>query len=333
MNAPDRKFLQFVSLRVKFLVGFTLLFSLVFAVAFYWFYSFATEMALGKIEEDMVNTLYGGIEGIEGDVFAAMAHEAEPREDGLTDDPRYWEHRAWLDTIHQLEPRAYPYSWIRGDEEVENQVLFIGDFLLTVGWDKASVFREPYITQGSMVKGLSGLWKDLEPYEDKWGNWISAYAPIRNDAGESVGGLGIDFRADYVREVQRSILDTVFVAFLITYAALFILVFIVSQTLTRPIIGLTQIVERVAEGDYDQDMSALYSGRLRDEVATLARVFEMMVHKVREREEGLKRQVEELRIEIDHSKKARQVAEITESEYFQELKERAEELRKRAAAE
>jgi hypothetical protein len=39
--------------------------------------------------------------------------------------------------------------------------------------------------------------------------------------------------------------------------------------------------------------------------------------------------VEELRIEIDEVRKAWQVAEITESEYFQNLQEHARKMRKR----
>ncbi len=322
---------RFISLRVKLLVGFTLLFSVVFAIAFYWFFAFATDMALTKIEEDMVTTLYGAIEGIDGDVFAAMAREAESRADGLTDDPRYWEHQAWIEIVHQLEPRAYPYSWVRGDETVENEVLFIGDILRRTYPENATVFREPYITAGSMITGMQELWEDLEPYEDPWGHWISAYAPIRNAAGESVGGLGIDFKADYIYQVQSAIQNRVLLSFTVTYFVLFIFVYMISRALTRPISSLTDMAREVAEGDYEQDIQALYGGKYRDEVSTLARVFEMMVNKVRAREEGLKRQVQKLRIEIDEAKKARQVAEITESDYFQTLKQKARELRQQAA--
>ena len=49
------------------------------------------------------------------------------------------------------------------------------------------------------------------------------------------------------------------------------------------------------------------------------------------REQFLKRQVQELRIQIDESKKAREVAVITDSEYFLQLKQRAEHLRRRSA--
>ncbi|MCP2727523.1 PAS domain S-box protein [Limnofasciculus baicalensis] len=51
------------------------------------------------------------------------------------------------------------------------------------------------------------------------------------------------------------------------------------------------------------------------------------ISKRKREEESLKRQVEELRIEIDHRKRAREVAEITQTDYFQELQAAAERLR------
>ncbi|MDX9953969.1 MAG: HAMP domain-containing protein [Anaerolineae bacterium] len=329
-ETPQKK--RFISLRVKLLVGFTLLFMVVFAVAFYWFYTFATDVAMNQIEEDMLTTLYGGLEGIDGDTFAALAEEAELRDDGLSDDPRYWDHMAWIETIHDLEPRANPYSWVRGDLNVQNEVLFIGDILRLTQPENATVFREPYITQGSMITGMLTLWEDLEPYQDDWGYWISAYAPIINSAGESVGGLGIDFRADYVFQVQDSIKSRILVSFAITYLVLFGFVYLLSRTLTGPIIALTGIAREVADGNYGQDISKLYGGKTQDEVDALAQVFELMVSKVRAREEGLKRQVQELRIEIDEVKKARQVAEITESDYFVTLRDKARVLREQKIA-
>ena len=67
-----------------------------------------------------------------------------------------------------------------------------------------------------------------------------------------------------------------------------------------------------------------------DALGQLARVFQRMVREVYAREESLKRQVAELRIEIDEAKKAQQVAEITETDYFQQLQQKALDFRKRA---
>jgi hypothetical protein len=55
-----------------------------------------------------------------------------------------------------------------------------------------------------------------------------------------------------------------------------------------------------------------------------------MIDKVHAREEHLKRQVQELRIEIDQAKKERHVQEIVESDYFKELRATAKEMRRRA---
>ncbi len=65
-----------------------------------------------------------------------------------------------------------------------------------------------------------------------------------------------------------------------------------------------------------------------DALGQLARVFQRMGREIRAREERLKQEVRELRIEIDEVRQARKVAEITESEYFQRLRGEADGLRK-----
>ena len=67
-----------------------------------------------------------------------------------------------------------------------------------------------------------------------------------------------------------------------------------------------------------------------DALGQLARVFQNMARQVYAREQSLRRQVQELRVEIDEVKKARQVAEITETEYFRDLAAKAQRLRRRS---
>jgi CRP-like cAMP-binding protein len=71
------------------------------------------------------------------------------------------------------------------------------------------------------------------------------------------------------------------------------------------------------------------SGYRDETLATLAGEFAQMATQVREREEALQRQVEQLRIEIDEVKKQHQVDEIVESDYFQSLKSQAANLRRK----
>jgi DNA-binding response OmpR family regulator len=69
-----------------------------------------------------------------------------------------------------------------------------------------------------------------------------------------------------------------------------------------------------------------------DALGNLARLFQRMGVEVAAREQRLLSQVEQLAIAIDQQKKAAQVAEITESDYFQKLQARARDFTARRAA-
>lgn len=90
------------------------------------------------------------------------------------------------------------------------------------------------------------------------------------------------------------------------------------------VIGAAGAVEA---GEFDA--AALESVATRDDaLGQLARVFQRMAAEVQAREERLRAEVRELRIEIDESRQASKVAEITDSDYFKDLRNRATELRR-----
>jgi nitrate/nitrite-specific signal transduction histidine kinase len=130
-----------------------------------------------------------------------------------------------------------------------------------------------------------------------------------------------------VNTVRNEVRGSVQRAFLIAYPVLLVLVFWFSSVFTRPLITLTAAAEKVGEGDYEVDFSELISERNKDEIDTLAYVFEIMVDKVKKREQKLLRQVARLRIEIDETKQASEVAQIVETDFFKQLQSRADNLR------
>lgn len=84
----------------------------------------------------------------------------------------------------------------------------------------------------------------------------------------------------------------------------------------------------VEEGTFECDSLNTVAER-DDALGQLARVFQKMARQVYAREQSLRQQLQELRVEIDEVKKARQVAEITETEYFRDLCAKAQRLRQR----
>jgi hypothetical protein len=263
-------FVRYLSLRYKLLIGFTLVFTLIFAGAYYWFYSFSTEEALDRITEDLVGTMQAAADGIDGNQLQQLFDEGVLREDGYTDDARYWDQVDWLGTVHNIEPRAALYTYRAGEEP--NELIFITSSGAVADPPFGATFRESWIPDSAdeiasnmaglqattlQTKGRAGCTYGakgcrLQPYGDQWGQWVSAFTPVTNSNGEVVAALGVDFQADYVREVQDSIRSRTLVAFGITYAVLFALVYSLSSLITRPIKMLTDVAERIGEADYDR---------------------------------------------------------------------------------
>ena len=96
---------------------------------------------------------------------------------------------------------------------------------------------------------------------------------------------------------------------------------------TKPVVQLTKAATSVEKGDYNLDKLDNVSIRS-DELGQLARVLQKMAKEVGGREQELKQQVQELRIEIDRAGQAEEVAKIVETDYFQQLRKKAKEFRK-----
>lgn len=95
---------------------------------------------------------------------------------------------------------------------------------------------------------------------------------------------------------------------------------------TTDFIGeIRQWVKRLAEGEYD----AIHAPTKFDDssLSTLAADFVRMASQVRAREEKLQQEVAQLRIEIDEKKRREQFREITQSDYYVDLKEKLKAMR------
>ena len=359
---PPRPERPFRSLRWKLVIGFTLVFTVVFAAAFYWFYYASTELALERIRAELHDTLQGAAAGLDGAAVRTLAEEGERAADGFSDHELYREQLGWFETVQSLEPRAWPYSYVAGPEP--NTIYALADLWALHDASKAFAFGEIEHDAGPMIDGLTSLTFNIPRdrrceaaraayegtpfgavrglladvgcrlarrvgYTDAHGSWISAYMPVRDADGRLAGGIGIDFEMAYVDQAQDVILERTLHAFVIAYLTLLLLVMLMARYVTTPITRLTAVVEGVGQGAYDQDFSPLRSSRRRDEIGVLAAAFEAMTEQVRRREQTLQREVHQLRIEIDESKRSQDVRQIVETDFFRDLQEKAQRFRDR----
>lgn len=110
-----------------------------------------------------------------------------------------------------------------------------------------------------------------------------------------------------------------------------VIALIIARSITKPICILTSAAQALERGDLDSKLLDKVS-RSHDDIGQLVRTFIHMAEQVKAREEKLKQQLMELHIEIDEAKKARHVAEIISTEYFQQLCKKAQKIRNRTVS-
>jgi hypothetical protein len=161
------------------------------------------------------------------------------------------------------------------------------------------------------------------------GDVLTVIAPIVNPTtGARVGAAIVDLSTRRIFDTLRRNLEAAALLAVIVLCLGVAASTILARRVTQPVAQLTAAAAAIEAGASVPSTLGDVTRR-RDELGQLARVFERMAREVYAREERLQQQVQALRIEIDQAKRARQVAEITETDYFQQLQQRARALRAR----
>ena len=127
--------------------------------------------------------------------------------------------------------------------------------------------------------------------------------------------------------LQQSLESVVFVGGITAIIAL-----LLGLSISRPIHALTVAAQALESDDFDSHVLELRHSLAKlshpqDDIGRLVCVFLKMAEEVRMRDQQMKMQVQELRIEIDETNRASHVAEITENEHFQQLQKKIQKLK------
>lgn len=332
----------FVGLRAKLMAALVALFILAFVAIFIWMDKFVNELAMRNLQTDLIATAKTAAAGIDGDAHAALFDH------GAIDDAAYTTIADFLRSVQKTNPQASGvYTYVQLPDKTDRVQLVVSsgyppgvtpppvDTETHSDSCKASTLPRPAMREDyfdispTMVAGIQQAGAETELWTDDWGTWLSGYAPIYNSKGESVGAVGVDMCASDVIALRESIRRNVLIALAVSLAALIVVVWVVATGVTRPVQALTRVADRIGSGDYAQDFSSLHSARIQDEVDKLASVFELMVGKVYTREQNLRARVQQLEIMIDQGKREREVKQIVESDFFQDLQGKVTEMRSR----
>ncbi|MDD5566576.1 MAG: hypothetical protein PHH01_00030 [Patescibacteria group bacterium] len=95
---------------------------------------------------------------------------------------------------------------------------------------------------------------------DKWGAWLSGYAPLRNASGQSVAILGVDYSAEIIQKQRNDTLQSLLIADLIFLPILLLASYFLSLRLSRPFRILAQGMDKLAQGDFKYHLPLKHRG-------------------------------------------------------------------------
>lgn len=326
-------------MRIKLLGGFAGAFTLVFVFIALWVYNYAEKAALDRVSSQLKTTAEGGAAIMDVPNFnelietvPAVPDPSNPYGLGYPDSPLYLQNAQDLQDIREVVPEAFVYSYFK--DPADRQLYFAGSAGYFLDPPFGVTFRVPVVdvvspaTYSRMEAGLVQTVPE-PPYTDQFGEWISTYSPVRDAEGRTVGAIGVDFSLAYVDKVREDVRSRVFPALAASYLVLLSLVALLSSALVRPLRRLTEAASRIAEGEYDLDVRDVTSTRFPDEMYDLGQSFAVMAEKVAARERTLTKEVQRLKVEIDATKRAKAVEEITSTDFFSDLTSKASQMRAR----
>jgi diguanylate cyclase (GGDEF)-like protein/putative nucleotidyltransferase with HDIG domain len=114
---------------------------------------------------------------------------------------------------------------------------------------------------------------DTEPTTDKWGTWLSGYAPIRDKRGKAVAILGVDMTLAELLARERGAYWDLLRAMAIALLAALVMSLFVARMIARPLEWLTEAAAQVRNGNLDFRVEMARD----DELGDLAKAFDEMV--------------------------------------------------------
>lgn len=100
-----------------------------------------------------------------------------------------------------------------------------------------------------MLNAFNGSTADKELTKDRWGVFLSGYAPVRDKSGKAVAILGVDMKADDVYNEQIEVKKRIFLIFVFGIVLSCLIGINISQRISQPIMELINGINFVSHGN------------------------------------------------------------------------------------
>lgn len=185
--------------------------------------------------------------------------------------------KAIRDSLRKAK-NAYPdIKFVYAYRTEGRKVYFLVDASYGEDEDAAAIGEEYKDFTDEMLMGASRSSADNDFASDKWGTFLSGYAPVFDSQGKAVAAIGVDMLSQRVIEKQNFIGYTIYVVIGLCIVVAGIIILYFSATIIRDINKLNKMAELVSTGEIDKDIDV----KRDDEIGELAESFQRMIMSLR----------------------------------------------------
>jgi GAF domain-containing protein/HAMP domain-containing protein len=301
-----------LSLRTKLVLAFAIISVFVAGITARGLYSNLSGQVLEEFRQRAFNTVAVAALQQNGDEFEQIRS---------ADDPLY---KKFLEQNIKIRKVDEKIAFVFTARKDENGFYFVVD-AGQPGEPNIAVYGERYTDPSPVFADnydtMTGPIVDQEIYTDKYGTFISGYAPIFNSKGERVGAIGVDILADTIIAKQNQILVQSILILLLGAALGIFFGYVIGTILSEPLKTLKQATNSFSQGEFDLRVD-IQTG---DEIEELGLAFNNLAsqiqalvkdleNRVSERTSKLQQQTDELEkistIMQDRAQKLRAIAEV-----------------------
>jgi putative methionine-R-sulfoxide reductase with GAF domain len=259
-----------MKLQTRLAISFTLVALLSSAAIMAGMYIFASQVMRNFTKQRLLDIASLGAMQVDGNLHATLTDPAQ--ENG----PDYQAIQSTLQRVRDISPDlTYVYTMrAQPDLAPDGQVVFIVD--AETNPEEVShlgdVYSELSTEQKRTIQTLDQPRTEEDFYTDRWGTWLTAYAPIFGPGGRVDAVLGVDMAVEDVVNRERQFLWIALAIFALLVPLNIVLGWWLGERLTKPINLLVEGTERVSSGDFSHHVII----KSKDEFAQLASNFNSM---------------------------------------------------------
>lgn len=229
---------------------------------------YANYKSKSTIESTVGHTALGIASSVVGMIDTRQFNSLKTADDMKSE--YYLELRSQLDEIRKSTGLKYLYTMRKTED---GKYIYVVDGLPMDSEDASLLEDEETEINESLAASFNGQEGFELNWTEEWGHLISAYVPIQDQSGKTIGMLGADFEANNVAEGLSNLRNSLFIIVIVIILIAILMSVYLSHILVKPINQLKNKAELIKSGD----LTVQIDNTGTDEVGVLSQVFKEMV--------------------------------------------------------